>query len=362
MIATDTNLSKLIKIVKPFTFKGKRGPDALRDVLVRHTLDATTVTATDLEMVATVTVPAMSEPGEQLFDVSTCQPATDSAGPQEFPNVEGLDGAIVGTITIDFADIKRIADHLVPATDDESSRYALGGVLLERAPEGQLYAVATDARRMHVGRFEATIEGELIANTIVPAKLFTAFVAAAKALGGKAGPVSVTITSRHIRLAWGCLTTTSRLVEGRFPRWRDCIPAARDHDPGERDRTATLDAKGLVRMMREVVRESRIEEKAASARYAAAEKAKGRKAKPGEYEHPRGCTFTDGRFEARGCEMARATAWAGEVILDPVFVADAVAAAAAFGDTVTATTRGKLRAVTITSGPAFTAVLMPMAE
>lgn len=355
MIATDNNLPQLIKAVRPFAFKGTRGPVALRDVLVRHSADSTTVTATDLEIAATVTVPAMSgEPAAMLFDAATGQPAGDR-DPLEFPCVEGLDGAIVGTIVLDFADVRRIADHLVPATDDESSRYSLGGILIERAPEGQLYAIATDARRMHVGRFAATIVGELAANTIVPGRLFPAFVAAARALGGKAGQVTITLTSRSIRFAYGCVTVTARLIEGRYPRWRDCFP-------DDSAAATVLDVKPLVKAMREIVRESRIVEKAAAERFVAAERAAGRKATMKQYRHPRGVTFADGGFEARGCEYARRTAWAGQVILDPAFVADAVAAAAAFGETVTATVRGKLKATTVTSGPMFKAVLMPMAE
>lgn len=354
MIATDNNLAQLIKAVRPFAFKGARGPVALRDVLVRHGDASTTVTATDLEIAATVTVPAMGSPAALLFDASTGLPAGEH-DPMEFPCVEGLDGAIVGTIVLDFADVRRIADHLVPATDDESSRYALGGVLLERAPEGDLYGIATDARRMHVGRFAATIEGEVPANTIVPARLFPAFVAVARALGGTmTGAVTVTLTSRAVRLTWGQFAATARIIEGRFPRWRECVP--------EGGNATELDVKPLVKAMREIVRESRIVEKAEAARYAAAERAKGRKAKPGEYKHSRGVRFTDGRLEARGCEYARPTAWAGEVILDPGFVADAVAAAAAFGGPVTATVRGKLKATTFTSGPMFSAIVMPLAE
>ena len=62
-----------------------------------------------------------------------------------FPAATAGDARQVGTVEAGtLADMLR---SVLPCTDSESSRYALGGVLLEVAG-GQLHAVATDGRRL----------------------------------------------------------------------------------------------------------------------------------------------------------------------------------------------------------------------
>src|SRR3974390_420552 len=68
-----------------------------------------------------------------------------SENPDEFPAVGLFDEARYHELPARF--FREVVRRTVFATDNESSRYALGGVLLELAPD-HIMAVATDGRRL----------------------------------------------------------------------------------------------------------------------------------------------------------------------------------------------------------------------
>lgn len=150
-------------------------------------------------------------------------------------------------------------EHVSAACDQETSRYSLGGVLIERRPKIDPYsvhAIGTDGRRMHVAscRDDRSGGGEL--GVIVPVDAITTFRRAvgfmAASLAGKGGRAAETLANSAyadirfaadddhqraigdygagtLELRWRqdgvCVTVTARTFAGRFPRWRDCIPA-----------------------------------------------------------------------------------------------------------------------------------------
>ncbi len=114
------------------------------------------------------------------------------------------------------------------ATDSESNRYALGGVLLEMGPQ-TVTAVGTDGRRLacmegpaeSVGGHETTGT-----TTIVPTR---AMQLIERCLGNDLeGEVHVAARSNDILVRTSRIMLYSRLVEGRFPRWRDVFPRLED--------------------------------------------------------------------------------------------------------------------------------------
>ena len=136
------------------------------------------------------------------------------------------------------------SDHVAPATDSESSRYALGGILLDRIDGQRLVrAVGTDGRRLHVITVDdgGADKGPLSAIVYPHAiRLFRKAVQAmAAAIVGKAGKaaaaycdgnsVGVRVSGDNVELSWadaGCrVRVVTRAIQGRFPRWRDCFPA-----------------------------------------------------------------------------------------------------------------------------------------
>ena len=90
-------------------------------------------------------------------------------------------GEVAATAMISGRDLRRIIDGVVPATDNETSRYALGGTLVEIAEGSMLAVVGTDGRRLHVGRVQpVSIGGQ--AAPIVHAEHWSALEASIRAL------------------------------------------------------------------------------------------------------------------------------------------------------------------------------------
>jgi DNA polymerase-3 subunit beta len=109
------------------------------------------------------------------------------------------------------------------ATDNESSRYALGGVLLELAGD-QVIAVGTDGRRLaKMAGPGKSIGGHQTGDntTIVPTKAMTLIE---RALTDADAEIQVAARANDILVRSPRVTIYSRLVEGRFPRWRDVFP------------------------------------------------------------------------------------------------------------------------------------------
>ena len=111
----------------------------------------------------------------------------------------------------------RAAKATIYATDAESSRYALGGVLVEVA-DGNPTWVATDGRRLACVETE-TDQAVDDSQTILPGRL----VALAASLAVGDGSVQIEADAKEVRFTLDGTTITGRLVEGKFPRWRDVL-------------------------------------------------------------------------------------------------------------------------------------------
>ena len=145
--------------------------------------------------------------------------------PDEFPTVEEFnEKAYFETNAKEF---KELIHRTLFATDTDSSRYALGGVLLE-FDDSTLIAVGTDGRRLAKMEAKVTTEGNYEGSssmTIVPSKSMQLIDRALAA----DPEVKVKIVTRpnEIFVKTENATISSRLVDGRFPKWRDVIPSDR---------------------------------------------------------------------------------------------------------------------------------------
>ncbi|MEY4180870.1 MAG: hypothetical protein RLY70_4445 [Planctomycetota bacterium] len=113
------------------------------------------------------------------------------------------------------------------AADSESSRYALAGVLLEFKPDA-LIAVGTDGRRLAKMEGPATVSGGHDAQdttTIVPTRAVSLMM---RAFTNPEADIRITARNNDILVQDSRVTVFARLVEGRFPRWRDVFPQRPD--------------------------------------------------------------------------------------------------------------------------------------
>jgi DNA polymerase-3 subunit beta len=144
-----------------------------------------------------------------------------SENPDEFPNVLGFEEQKYHEMPARF--FREVVRRTVYATDNESSRYALGGVLLELA-EDKLTAVATDGRRLARQEGPATSVGGHGTGdnmTIVPTR---AMQLIERALSDNEESIHLAARDNDILVRCGRTTINSRLVEGRYPKWRDVFP------------------------------------------------------------------------------------------------------------------------------------------
>jgi DNA polymerase III subunit beta len=119
--------------------------------------------------------------------------------------------------------LRELVRRTIFATDNESSRYALGGVLLEMTDK-RITAVATDGRRLAKMEGPAqSVGGHQNADTmtIVPSR---AMQLMDRAFFEPDAAVQISARANDILVSTPRVTIYSRLVEGRFPRWRDVFP------------------------------------------------------------------------------------------------------------------------------------------
>jgi DNA polymerase III subunit beta len=118
---------------------------------------------------------------------------------------------------------RELVRRTVFATDVESTRYALGGVLLDMSND-LITAVATDGRRLARMQGKGKAIGDFNSgsgNTIVPVKTLSLME---KSITDKDEVVQIAVRQNDILVRTGRCMIYSRLVEGRYPNWRQVIP------------------------------------------------------------------------------------------------------------------------------------------
>ena len=137
--------------------------------------------------------------------------------PKEFPTWQPEGLRPIARIPADH--FCRAVKSVAYATDTESSRYALGAVLVEMK-SGTVNFVGTDGRRLSafsVDVDQATDDS----TTLVPARAIQIVAAIA---GHTEGAVQLETNGREIVATCDNAIITARLVEGKFPRWSDVFP------------------------------------------------------------------------------------------------------------------------------------------
>src|SRR6185436_5818453 len=123
------------------------------------------------------------------------------------------------------ASFKEMIRRTVFSTDVESTRYALGGVLMEIIGE-KLTMAATDSRRLAVISSSCSTLGTVEPRTthpVVPAKALSLIE---KSITDSDQDVYLAVYPNSVLVKCSSSTIYSRLVEGRFPRYGDVIPSS----------------------------------------------------------------------------------------------------------------------------------------
>ena len=148
--------------------------------------------------------------------------------PADFPVVASFGEDSYHEVSAKLA--RKLIRRTVFATDTENTRYALGGVLggvlVELTPEG-ITAVATNGRRLAKQEGPAkSVGGHQTGDTvtIIPAR---AMQLLERALADSEEAVQLAARENDVWVHSGRVTIFARLVEGRYPSWRNVF-AKRD--------------------------------------------------------------------------------------------------------------------------------------
>ncbi|MCR9119901.1 MAG: DNA polymerase III subunit beta [bacterium] len=141
--------------------------------------------------------------------------------PDEFPEVTEFDQEHHHEIAAPV--LRELVRRTIFSADIDSARYALHGILLEFGAD-KMVAVATDGRRLAKMEGPATCNGDHQSGesqTIVPTRSMQLIE---RSLGDEEGSVQIVARDNDLLVKSSRLTLYTRLVEGRFPKWRDVFP------------------------------------------------------------------------------------------------------------------------------------------
>lgn len=172
--------------------------------------------------------------GRSRFTLSTL-PATD------FPTVEDIKAQ--QQVKLPANQLRRLIEKTQFSMANQDVRYYLNGMLLEVA--GPIVrSVATDGHRLAL--CELTVDGADATpqQVILPRK----GVLELQRLIGAEGDTTVEFGSNHLRVAFGGLRLTSKLIDGRFPDYERVIPKETEA-PVLGDRVQLADGLNRIRIL-----------------------------------------------------------------------------------------------------------------
>lgn len=246
VIVSRKDLSEAIALVSSTVSPRSTAP-ILTNLLLTAKGDKLVITGTDLEAWMQVEAPAaikgagsITLPSRRLSEIVAALPEADisiaTEGTKARITCARADFSLLGMDADDYPELPTftveqkltlprdvllgLVDKTLFAVSDEEKRYALNGILTQ-VEGAELRMVSTDGYRLSFAK--ATLAEPASANIelIVPAKAAREL---AKILTGE-GTVAVELGSMHISFAADGRLLVSRLLEGRFPPYKDVIPS-----------------------------------------------------------------------------------------------------------------------------------------
>ena len=203
------------------------------EVAVRFSVDGVTTSSAGEVLLPTQQVSSiLRELSEDEFEInveeqmlmvrtSSSQFRLSSEDPLEFPPVPEFSES--DYFRVPSSVFRQMIRRTSFATDVESTRYALGGILVE-FEEGHVTLVATDSRRLAVATAACETQGHPQVperTTVIPARAMSLLE---RSVADQAEYVDIAVRDSDVLMRSERCAIYSRLVEGRFPRYRDVIP------------------------------------------------------------------------------------------------------------------------------------------
>lgn len=210
-VMSGTDLEVRIDTAVPFHCEPVLLPAARLHAILRSCRRDAEVTITTQDSMVTIAA------GGGRWDMPT-----ESAA--EFPMWEAANAKPIARLPAD--QFVRAVRAVAYAADNESSRFALGAVLVD-VSGGNPTFVATDGRRLSSVQTE-TDQAVDDSTTLIPSRAIKMMATLA---AGSADSVQLEATASEVICTVGDHTLTARLTEGRFPKWRDVFPERKNTPP-----------------------------------------------------------------------------------------------------------------------------------
>jgi DNA polymerase III subunit beta len=159
----------------------------------------------------------------------------------DFPTVEDI--KVQHEVKLPQAELKKLLERTHFSMAQQDVRYYLNGMLIEL--DGKVVrTVATDGHRLAMAQADIPSPVSSPLQVIVPRKAILEL----QRLASGDGDVQLSIGQNHVRIQFGGIRFTSKLIDGRFPDYSRVVPAApskivslsRDVLRGALQRTAIL--------------------------------------------------------------------------------------------------------------------------
>jgi DNA polymerase-3 subunit beta len=220
----------------------------LANVLLSGSNGRLTMTATDMEveLVAVTKVELqdagdITVPGRKLVDIVRALPdkaaiTISSDGDKavvrsgksrftlailpaaDFPSVEDI--KLQQEVSLPQSELKKLIERTHFSMAQQDVRYYLNGMLIEMDSK-TVRTVATDGHRLAMAQAEVAVPVNAPIQVIVPRKA----VMELQRLATGEGNVQIAIGQNHIRIQFGDIRFTSKLIDGRFPDYTRVVPA-----------------------------------------------------------------------------------------------------------------------------------------
>ncbi|MCB1445435.1 MAG: DNA polymerase III subunit beta [Rhizobiaceae bacterium] len=146
----------------------------------------------------------------------------------DFPDLTA--GSFSHSFKIKAADLKMLIERTQFAISTEETRYYLNGIYFHTVEAGdalKLRAVATDGHRLARAEIEAPSGSEGMPGIIIPRKTVGEIQ---KLVEDPEAMVQFEVSDAKVRLSFGDIVLTSKLIDGTFPDYQRVIPANNDKE------------------------------------------------------------------------------------------------------------------------------------
>lgn len=244
---TQENLAKALATVSRVA-QGKTSLPILNNILFRAEKNNLTLVATNLEIAITekvrtkvtkegvITIPArlvsdyianlprgiisLSLDGTRLHIATDNYSSTlNGTVADEFPEVPAISEPVKLTIKAQL--LKKSIQQTILTVSHDETRPILTGVYLHTT-EGNLYLAGTDGYRLSERRI---MESDHDISAIIPSQTVQDIV---RVMPEDCEEVALLISDQQIECKMGDITITSRLIDGKYPDYRQLIPTSSD--------------------------------------------------------------------------------------------------------------------------------------